>query len=85
MFALYAASILIFVRSIFRVIEFSGGNDGFLMRREVFLYIFEGLFMLGVMVSFNIIHPGEIIGQRPRDEAMTMTERESESCERVKQ
>ncbi|KAE8441664.1 hypothetical protein EG329_004585 [Mollisiaceae sp. DMI_Dod_QoI] len=84
MFTLYAASILIFLRSIFRVVEFSGGNDGFLMRREVFLYIFEGLFILGVMVAFNIVHPGEIIGRKSRDEAMTMTERESDSSEELK-
>ncbi len=35
MHVLYAASTLILVRSIFRVIEFAQGNDGYFMRSEV--------------------------------------------------
>ena len=57
---LYAASILILVRSIFRVVEYKQGNDGYLLGHEVFLYIFDAILMLGVMVSFNLIHPSEI-------------------------
>lgn len=32
---LYAASVLILVRSVFRLIEYGGGRDGYLMRKEV--------------------------------------------------
>ncbi|KAF8849666.1 RTA1-domain-containing protein [Acephala macrosclerotiorum] len=74
MYTLYAASALIFIRSVFRVIEFSGGNDGFLMKSEVFVYVFEGLLMLCVMVSFNIVHPGELISRRPLSRIITMME-----------
>ena len=63
-FTLYAASALILVRSVFRVIEFSGGNDGILLRNEVFLYIFDAVLMLGVMAAFNLVHPGRIIGRK---------------------
>lgn len=35
MYALYAASTMIMVRSVFRVVEYAGGNDGYLMRSEV--------------------------------------------------
>ena len=36
------------------------GNDGFLLRNEVFLYVFDAVLMLGVMVLVNLVHPGEI-------------------------
>jgi RTA1 like protein len=58
--ALYAASILILVRSAFRVVEFIQGNNGYIFSHEWFLYIFDGVLMLGVMVIFNIVHPSEV-------------------------
>jgi len=61
LYALYTASILILVRSVFRIIEYLNGNDGFIQRHEVFLYVFDGVLMLGVMTIFNVIHPGKII------------------------
>ena len=57
---LYVASILILIRSIFRIVEYQQGNDGYLLGHEVFLYIFDAILMLGVMVLFNLIHPSEI-------------------------
>jgi RTA1 like protein len=57
---LYACSTLIMIRSIFRVIEYIGGYDGYLISHEVFLYIFDAVLMLCVMVLFNIIHPYQI-------------------------
>jgi RTA1 like protein len=60
MYALYVASGLIMIRSVFRVIEFAMGNDGYLMRHEVFLYVFDAVLMLLVMLVFNFIHPSQI-------------------------
>ncbi|KAI9832807.1 MAG: hypothetical protein M1819_004027 [Sarea resinae] len=57
---LYAASILIMIRSIFRVAEYVQGGDGYTLKHEVFLYIFDSVLMLGVMIIFNIIHPSEV-------------------------
>jgi hypothetical protein len=74
MFTLYTASVLILIRSIFRVFEFSGGNDGVLMRSEVFLYIFDSVLMLGVMVSFNAVHPGSIIGRKSADGVVELSD-----------
>lgn len=67
-YALYAASILILIRSLFRVIEFLGGNEGTLMSNEVYLYIFDAVLMLGVVAIFNLVHPGDIIGRKKQDE-----------------
>ena len=61
--ALYAASALILIRSTFRVVEYVQGNDGYLMRHEVYSYIFDSVLMLAVMVLFNIVHPSEVQAQ----------------------
>ena len=58
--ALYISSLLILVRSIFRVIEYGQGNDGYLMQHELFMYVFDAVLMVGVMVVFLVVHPGEI-------------------------
>lgn len=60
LYALYAASALIMIRSIFRVVEYLMGNNGYLLRHEYFLYVFDATLMLGVMVLFNIVHPSEV-------------------------
>lgn len=60
LYALYGASILILVRSIFRLIEYVQGNDGYLISHEVFLYVFDSVLMLAVMVLLAWIHPSEI-------------------------
>ncbi|KAF7861556.1 hypothetical protein EAF04_008118 [Stromatinia cepivora] len=57
---LYFASMLIMVRSIFRVVEYIQGNDGYLLRHEYYLYIFDAVLMLAVMVAFNFVHPSEV-------------------------
>ncbi|ORY06504.1 RTA1 like protein-domain-containing protein [Clohesyomyces aquaticus] len=59
---LYVTSALILIRSVFRMIEYLQGNTGFLLRHEVFLYLFDALLMLAVMVVVNVVHPGAIAG-----------------------
>ncbi|KAG7150865.1 Protein RTA1 like protein [Verticillium longisporum] len=63
---LYAAGMLIMVRSLFRAIEYLQGFDGYLLNHEVYLYIFDALLMFITMVLFNLVHPVEILGQRGR-------------------
>lgn len=72
MYALYAGSALIMVRSIFRVIEYLMGNNGYLLRHEYFLYIFDATLMLIVMVLFNIVHPSGLTRFQELDEAMPL-------------
>ncbi|KAL2670296.1 hypothetical protein Neosp_014763 [[Neocosmospora] mangrovei] len=57
---LYVTGVLIWVRSLFRVIEFIQGNDGELMKSEVYVFVFDGLLMFIVLVWMNWFHPGEI-------------------------
>lgn len=60
MSVLYIASIFIMVRSIFRVVEYLQGFDGYLLHHEAYLYIFDALLMFLVMVLLNVVHPSEL-------------------------
>lgn len=60
LYSLYFVSGLIIIRSLFRVIEYVQGNDGYMMKHEAFLYIFDSLPMLVVVVFLHWKHPGEI-------------------------
>ncbi|KAF9694126.1 hypothetical protein EKO04_007858 [Ascochyta lentis] len=60
MYVLYLASALIMVRSVFRVVEYLQGNNGYILRHEVYLYIFDALLMLAVMCLFNWSHPAQV-------------------------
>ena len=57
---LYATSLLILVRSLFRLVEYIQGNKGYLLRHEVYLYVFDSLLIFIAMVIFNVVHPSEI-------------------------
>jgi hypothetical protein len=58
---LYIASVLIMIRSIFRVVEYLQGFSGYLLSHEVYLYIFDSVLMLCVVIIFNIVHPSELV------------------------
>ena len=60
--ALYVVSALILNRSIFRLVEYKGGFDGYLMTHEVFGYIFDALLMFVAMIVMNVYHPAVILG-----------------------
>lgn len=60
--ALYVSSGLILIRSVFRVVEYILGNAGYLLKHEVFLYVFDAALMLCVMLIFNYVHPSEVTG-----------------------
>lgn len=57
---MYATSLLIMVRSIFRVVEYLQGFNGYILRHEAFLYVFDGTLMFLVLVIFIAVHPGEV-------------------------
>ncbi|KAB8236703.1 hypothetical protein ETB97_008894 [Aspergillus alliaceus] len=61
---LYAACILIMARSVFRVVEYIQGNNGYLLRHEVFLYVFDGVLMFVQMVLFNFHHPSRLLSAK---------------------
>jgi SNF family Na+-dependent transporter len=68
MFTLCAGSLLVMVRSIFRVVEYLQGFDGYLLSHEAYLYVFDAVLMFVVMVLFNYVHPSEVAGLIAEDE-----------------
>ncbi|KAG4275410.1 hypothetical protein FPRO04_14396 [Fusarium proliferatum] len=70
---LYITSFIILIRSLFRVIEYLQGNDGYLISHEVFLYIFDTILMATVMAIFLVwyvehLNPQEKNRRRHRQE-----------------
>lgn len=64
LWGLYIASVLILIRSIFRLVEYSQGNGGYLISHEVFMYVFDGTLMLFAMLAMNVFHPSVILSPR---------------------
>ncbi|KAK4228681.1 RTA1 like protein-domain-containing protein [Podospora fimiseda] len=58
---LYAASVLVMVRSIFRMIEFSAGRESELMTKEVYLLVLDALLMFLVGGLFLWKFPGKVL------------------------
>lgn len=57
---LYAVSALIMIRSIFRVVEYSMGTDGYALSHEWTMYVFDSLLMFIVTVVFYVWYPGQL-------------------------
>lgn len=64
LYVLYGASFLILIRSVFRIVEYVIGQDGYLLDHEIFLYIFDAALMFSAMVLFNVYHPSRIINKQ---------------------
>lgn len=60
LWVLYAVSVCIIVRSIYRTVDYAGGYDGYVMTHEWFLYVFDGLFMLLASVLYTIWPPVQV-------------------------
>ena len=58
--ALEAVTILILVRSVVRSVEFLQGPEGVVASHEVFVYLFDAVLMMFVMLAFLILHPGRL-------------------------
>lgn len=58
------SSFLIFVRSIYRVVEYAQGFSGYLISHEVYLYVFDTLMMLSVQLVYNFVHPGTVFNTK---------------------
>ncbi|KAJ5490974.1 RTA-like protein [Penicillium diatomitis] len=67
LWTLYTVSALILARSVFRLVEYKTGYNGYIMTHEVFGYIFDSLLMFLVMIVMNLYHPAAIIGTGKED------------------
>ncbi|RDW57852.1 RTA1 domain-containing protein [Aspergillus mulundensis] len=58
---LYAVSMLIMVRSLFRVAEYVQGKEGSLQSNEVYIYVLDAALMLICCVVLNVWHPAHVV------------------------
>lgn len=65
---LSTCSVLIFIRSIVRLIEYLQGNDGYIISHEAFLYTLDGLLMWITMLIFIFEDIGSYYAQSARQE-----------------
>lgn len=66
MYMLYSTSVLIIVRSVFRVAEFAMGNNGYLLSNEWPLYVFDTIPMLVVCLLFFVWYPACLAGVKTK-------------------
>ncbi|RDW84125.1 RTA1 domain-containing protein [Aspergillus mulundensis] len=64
LFACYFVSVLILIRSVYRVVEFAQGNSGYVISHEWFLYVLDALMMLLVMLTLNLFHPSVVLNNK---------------------
>lgn len=60
LYMLYAVSVLIMARSIFRVVEYCQGQTGYALSHEWTLYVFDSVPMFAVTVIFGWRFPGNV-------------------------
>lgn len=61
LWVLYLTSLLILVRSLFRMIEYGQGNDGDLLKKEMYVYVLDATLMFIVAAVFTVHHPSEVL------------------------
>ncbi|ODH23742.1 hypothetical protein ACO22_05361 [Paracoccidioides brasiliensis] len=61
LYSLYAALVLITIRIIFRLVEYSSGTESGLAISEAAFYCLEAVPMFTGLVLFNVLHPGHVL------------------------
>lgn len=59
---LLCAAVIIILRCVFRILEFSQGHDGYLASHEVYMYLFDTAPMFAVQVMFHLVHAADVFG-----------------------
>lgn len=59
--ALEARCVLIMILSVYRVIEFVDGFNGYVLNHEASFYVFDALTIFFVQVLYNTIHPKRVL------------------------
>ena len=57
------AGVFTWVRNIVRIAEYAQGFNGFIMKHEFMLYVFDASFMAIVVFLYLVVHPGRLVRQ----------------------
>ncbi|KAL2847535.1 RTA1 like protein-domain-containing protein [Aspergillus pseudoustus] len=61
LYALYSTLVLITIRNIFRLIEFSDGVHGYIATHEAFFYSLDALPIFAGLVVLAVVHPASVL------------------------
>lgn len=61
----YACTILLLIRNIFRLVEFSQGFEGAIARQEKYFYCFDALLILFILILNTVCHFGLYLNAYP--------------------
>ncbi len=63
---IFLTSALIFIRSIFRLVEFTGSDDSPMQKSEAYIYICDSVLMFGVLAVLVVFHPSQYVPTRQK-------------------
>lgn len=63
-YILYATSVFIILRNVFRAVEYGMGHDGYLLSTEWGVYVFDGALMLLTMLAFLLRYPSQLSARK---------------------
>ncbi|KAJ6551905.1 RTA1-domain-containing protein [Mycena capillaripes] len=67
-YALAFSTLVLFIRSIYRIIELSGGWNGPVIQTQVYFNVLDGGMVTLAIYTINIAHPGHLLGPASTDE-----------------
>ncbi|KAJ7136318.1 RTA1-like protein [Mycena crocata] len=65
--ALAFSTLVLFIRSIYRIIELSDGWNGRIIQTEVYFNVLDGAMVVLAIFTMNIAHPGLLLGPKAED------------------
>ncbi|KAI0778232.1 RTA1-domain-containing protein [Trametes elegans] len=66
---------LIYIRSVYRIIEFSNGWSGTIAHTEVYFNVFDGMMVTLAMYALNFMHPGILLQKTAPTPAYALADR----------
>ncbi|CAN6601956.1 sphingoid long-chain base transporter Rsb1p [Trichomonascus vanleenenianus] len=64
-YAIVMASLCVYVRCVYRVVELAQGWRGFIITHEIYLFILDALFIALAAFILAVVHPGFALGKEP--------------------
>jgi hypothetical protein len=64
LYVLFLVSGLIIIRCLYCIVEFVQGSDGYLMKHDAYLYVFDTVPMFVVQTIFHRFHPANVLPQK---------------------
>ncbi|TFK93472.1 RTA1 like protein [Polyporus arcularius HHB13444] len=55
------STVLVYIRSIYRIIEFADGFNGTIAHTQVLFNVFDGMLVTLAMYTLNFMHPGQLL------------------------